>query len=228
MVTSSGGMGVTADWFCPDYWGRGAKGVESGGRGSAWFIETPVGRAVLRHYRRGGLIARFSDRSYLYTGLRSSRSVAELRLLESLKSKALPVPQPIAAFVSKLSPITYHAAIIVGRIPDAVPMSESTRLHDSDFWQELGAIVRRFHNVGLNHVDLNCDNILVSPAGIHLIDFDRCKLMEFSGDVEQQRWAGQNLSRLHRSLTKKKLFTDSLLSEYWSVLMRSYEAPIQD
>ena len=44
----------------PGYWGARAEPVSGqGGRGAAWFVSGNEGAAVLRHYRRGGLMARF-------------------------------------------------------------------------------------------------------------------------------------------------------------------------
>lgn len=48
------------EWFVPGYWGAQARPVDSGGRGGAWFVDAPFGRAVLRRYLRGGLVARFN------------------------------------------------------------------------------------------------------------------------------------------------------------------------
>src|SRR4029453_11025308 len=56
-----------------------------------------MGRWVLRHYRRGGLIAKLSQDSYLWTGAARTRSFAEWRLLAELRRRGLRVPAPIAA-----------------------------------------------------------------------------------------------------------------------------------
>jgi 3-deoxy-D-manno-octulosonic acid kinase len=43
----------------PEYWGARAEPVSGqGGRGAAWFVSGDDGDAVLRHYRRGGFMAR--------------------------------------------------------------------------------------------------------------------------------------------------------------------------
>ena len=49
---------VSPDWFVPDYWReQDALRMQSGGRGGVAVIDTPVGECVLRHYRRGGMVA---------------------------------------------------------------------------------------------------------------------------------------------------------------------------
>lgn len=60
-----------------------------------------------------------------------------------------------------------------------------------------GAMIRRFHRAGLDHVDLNARNILIdNRGGPWLIDLDRCRLRS------PGRWQRSNLARLERSLEK--------------------------
>jgi 3-deoxy-D-manno-octulosonic acid kinase len=56
--------------------------------------------------------------------------------------------------------------------------------------------VRRFHDLGVCHADLNVHNILLSEDGVYLVDFDRCQLR--GGGL----WRDANLVRLRRSLEK--------------------------
>ena len=66
-------------------------------------------------------------------------------------------------------------------------------------WQQLGAVIARFHQYGVYHSDLNCHNILLdSNGGFWLIDFDKCGLRQ-AGD-----WQQANLARLLRSLQKEQ------------------------
>ncbi len=53
------------EWFDPNHWGSHASAVSSGGRGAAWFVDGPFGPAVLRHYLRGGLVARFGGEEFV-------------------------------------------------------------------------------------------------------------------------------------------------------------------
>ena len=56
-------------FFEPEYW-RGHDAIEGSalGRGTTWFIRSGDSRFVLRHYRRGGLMARVSKDAYLWRG----------------------------------------------------------------------------------------------------------------------------------------------------------------
>ncbi len=68
--------------FAPAYWqSQGALQTVSKGRGAAWFIEQEGDCWVLRHYRRGGLVARFNRDIYLGWRAGATRSLAEWDLL---------------------------------------------------------------------------------------------------------------------------------------------------
>lgn len=212
---------ITVDWFYPAWWGNNAQPVAAGGRGGAWFIGSPLGDAVLRQYRRGGLVARLSESSYFFTGYNHSRSFAEFRLLQMLHAKGLPVPEPLAAMVQRQGAFRYKAWIILRRLTDAKPLPEVDNVAESSLWFKVGQVIRRFHDVGLNHVDLNCDNILVSGSGIYLIDFDRCQLRE--NDSPDAGWKAANLSRLQRSVAKRCQTLSSAAREcVWQALMEGY------
>lgn len=212
---------VTSEWFSPDFWGDKARLVADGGRGGAWFIETPIGEAVLRQYRRGGLAARISQSSYFFTGYEQTRAFAEFRLLQALVQLGLPVPQPLAAMAVRSSLLYYRAWILIRRIPDSVPLPEVDHLDDPELWRRVGAVIRRFHDAGLNHSDLNCDNILVSSEGIYLIDFDKCRLMPKSS--ASAAWKAGNIDRLKRSVDKRCVtIEDARKAHLWSVLLECY------
>jgi hypothetical protein len=50
-------------WFTPRHWHeRDAVRAQAKGRGTAWLVDTPAGRLFLRHYHRGGLVARANGR----------------------------------------------------------------------------------------------------------------------------------------------------------------------
>ena len=214
---------VTAAWFQPEFWKGKAKLVTSGGRGGAWFVSADCRDLVLRHYRRGGAVARLVEKSYWFSGFARARSLAEFRLLTKLRSFGLPVPEPVAALAWKYRLFWYQAAILVERIPNAVTLPDSVRLSEASLWSQLGIVIRRFHDHGLNHVDLNCDNILVAGNKVFLIDFDRCLLMPEQGDQPGAIWKQKNLERLHRSLKKRcgDLAPDQQ-EHFWQHMMQAY------
>ena len=67
-------------------------------------------------------------------------------------------------------------------------------------WDEAGRLVARMHRAGLDHADLNADNLLFDRDGRGwVIDLDR-GLFRTIGDG----WRDRNLRRLHRSLLKRR------------------------
>lgn len=214
---------VTESWFSPECWGTCASEVTAGGRGGAWFIEAEPFDMVLRHYRRGGLMARLSKRSYWFTGFHSTRSIEEFRLMRRLRNIGLPVPDVVAAIAWRHRLFWYRAAILVKRIPGAVTFPDCQHIHEATLWEGLGVIIRRFHDAGLNHVDLNCDNILVTGDQIYLIDFDRCRLLDDSDDATGSKWRQRNLERLRRSVHKRCIhLTESQRERLWRDLILAY------
>ena len=109
--------------FDPGYWAaRGELTDVTRGRGAAWFVGADGRPWVLRHFRRGGFIAKLSKDRYVWAGERRVRAFAEWRLLAVLKSRGLPVPQPVAARYERTG-WTYRCDLIIQRIVDAEPLS---------------------------------------------------------------------------------------------------------
>ena len=156
---------------------------------------------VLRHYYRGGAIAKFIRDSYLWCGLHRTRAIGELQTLCTLRQLDLPVPAPVAARVRKEG-LTYRADIVTRLIPET--QSLSFRLTENplsaDTWRRIGAVIRRFHDHNCNHADLNAHNILLGEEEtVYLVDFDRARVGKSARGAAQR-----NLSRLQRSLSKLK------------------------
>jgi 3-deoxy-D-manno-octulosonic acid kinase len=209
--------------FDPQYWAaRGELAAVSGGRGSAWFVGTAANPWVLRHYRRGGLIARLSQDRYVWSGEKRVRAVAEWRLLGILAQRGLPVPKPVAAWYRREG-LTYRCDLITQRIAHAQALSAvlaSSALAQGS-WRAIGEVVARLHASGVDHADLNAHNILLDPHdAVSVIDFDRGRLRAPGA------WAAGNLRRLHRSLTKISLSLppDRFSRADWDHLLDGYRA----
>ncbi|MCA1774029.1 MAG: 3-deoxy-D-manno-octulosonic acid kinase, partial [Halomonas sp.] len=116
----------------------------------------------------------------------------------NLFEQGLPVPRPIATCVVRHG-LSYEAALITQRITGAKALAELivNHLADEALLQRIGAMIRRFHQAKLDHVDLNARNILVDNSGAPwLIDLDRCRLRQ------PGKWQNANLERLERSIHK--------------------------
>jgi 3-deoxy-D-manno-octulosonic acid kinase len=190
-----------------------------GGRGSAWIVPGADGSEwVLRHYRRGGLPARLVEDTYLWTGLGYTRPWREWHLLAELHALGLPVPRPVAARSTR-SGIVYHGDLITRRIPDARSLAEllAPGAAIPIPWPAIGGCIRRFHEAGVWHADLNAHNILVDgTGGVWLIDFDRGERR--SGGAA---WKPENLARLKRSLYKSVL-PEAVIAQGWAALLDGY------
>ena len=183
-------------WFDSSHWGEAAQAVGEGGRGGAWFIDFGEGGAFLRHYLRGGLVAKLSRDAHLWRGIGHVRSFAEFRLLRVLRDKKLPVPLPFAAWYRREG-LHYRAAILMQRLPDVASLAALAAKQQAP-WAAAGELVARFHRAGLDHADLNAHNILFDGSGQGwMIDFDRSRLR-----IPATAWREANLQRLQRSLRK--------------------------
>jgi len=211
-------------WFDPLWWSkRGEVRPSIEGRGAAVFIEADERRLVLRHYRRGGWIARLTRDRYRWSDESRTRSYLEWHLLYVLRRAGLPVPVPIAARYQRTSRHTYSADLLTEQIPDAPSLA--TRLQRAPLatgsWSAIGRCVRRFHAAGIYHADLNAHNVLLGEGDrVWLVDFDR------GGLRTPGFWCDSNLVRLRRSIEK---ITDALpLGHFceadWSSLLDAYFA----
>lgn len=190
---------VEPDWFVPQYWReRDSLRIQSGGRGGVAIITTPIGDCVLRHYRRGGMVASLLGDRYVWLGAQRSRPFQEFRLLAQIERLGLPGPVVVAARYCRHG-MFYTADLITRRIADAQTLAEclATGTLDAPLAERVGSVIARFHEAGVWHADLNAHNVLVNPDGIYLIDFDRGRLREPAHD-----WQQANLQRLRRSLVK--------------------------
>jgi 3-deoxy-D-manno-octulosonic acid kinase len=228
MLADPNGLGnpqqrVDESIFDPNYWSaRDELSAVSGGRGSAWFVGPASQPLVLRHYRRGGLIARLSEDRYWWSGEERVRAFAEWRLLQYLAQRGLRVPKPVAAFYRRAG-MTYRCDLITQRIVSA--QSLSAALAGSPLpertWRAIGAAIARLHSHGVDHADLNAHNILLDDnQGISVIDFDRGRLRA------PGRWTLGNLRRLERSLSKisMSLPPDRFTPDAWQAVLAGYRA----
>jgi 3-deoxy-D-manno-octulosonic acid kinase len=214
---------VGHEWFAPDFWrARDAVRVQAGGRGGVCIIDTPAGECVLRHYRRGGMVAALFGDRYLWTGRDRTRSFREFRRLAELAGRGLPVAGPLAARYVRHG-LRYGADLITLRIADAPTLAQvlaEGRL-DPDMAEEVGALVARFHREGAWHADLNAHNILIAADELYLIDFDRGRFR-----APHRNWQQANLDRLRRSLLKLGAAVDGLAAfedAIWKPLVSGYE-----
>jgi len=129
------------------------------------------------------------------------------------------VPTPIAArFVRKGA--FYTADLITQRIENSESLTQALLRGPLPLtqWIAIGRCIRRFHDAGVCHADLNAHNILLTSAQVYLIDFDRGTLRK------RGWWADTTLVRLYRSLEKITLLAapESFTDQDWHSLLAGY------
>ena len=145
----------------------------------------------------------------------------------------LPVPAPIAARYRKQG-FGYRGDIITERLLQVWSLAQALQAASLSLltWIAIGRCLRRFHDLGVCHADLNAHNILISQIDAHtgaapdsqheriyLIDFDRGTLRK------PGFWQDANLVRLRRSLEKItwELPAERFTEDDWHGLLDGYQ-----
>lgn len=195
---------------------------EALGRGTTYFVRVDQNTCVLRHYHRGGFIAKLMSDRYFWTGIEQTRAWQEWHLLKQLLDKGLPVPRPVAAHVERTA-LYYRADLMTLRLNGSKSLTEFLRKKDlpQERWRNIGKTIRRFHEAGVYHADLNAHNILLTDSGeVFLIDFDKGQIRP-----QERSWQQANIQRLQRSLEK----LSSQISPFhyslvvWQQLLKGYD-----
>lgn len=164
-------------------------------------------RIVFRHYTHGGLLGAMLGDRYLF----GSRSFEELTLTEEIRSCGIPTVQPVGAIHRSTLPPFYQAYLFSLEIPHAknlIQYFQESAFHPTPeylsqkrkFIRMAGLLLRKFHQAGFFHGDLQLKNILVAEDEVFLIDFDRSYRKLSLALKEKMR----NLLRLNRSVEKWK------------------------
>jgi len=200
--------------------------VVSGGRGQVLFIRDDIHQRhwVLRHYRRGGLIAKFNKDLYWWDGAEATRSFREWRLLAQLVELSLPVPFPVAARYVRagFGGLMYRADLITREITGARSLSSAIEQAPlaTEQWRQIGITLAQFHAHGVHHADLNAHNIIFDADNkVFVLDFDRGAIR-----APKRAWIDDVLSRLLRSLNKLKGQRNIHFSDNdWAALISAHD-----
>ncbi|KJY67294.1 3-deoxy-D-manno-octulosonic acid kinase [Vibrio nigripulchritudo] len=207
--------------FDPEYWKASGKVIGSAkGRGTTLFLDLEGQEAVLRHYYRGGLFGKLIRDDYWFSGWENTRCYQELKVLDELSQAGVRVPKPIAAQAMKKG-FLYRADILTEKVKDAkdlVALLVEQPL-SSDDYRRIGQEIRKMHDAGVNHTDLNIHNILIdAKSDVWLIDFDKCATQSGTD------WQESNLARLLRSFEKEKKKRSILWEQSdWHDLVAGYQ-----
>jgi 3-deoxy-D-manno-octulosonic acid kinase len=177
--------------------------VVGGGRAPHPVVTLPTGeRAIVRAYRRGGLLRHLNRERYLL----GHRAFDELRATERARGGGVRTPTAIAA-AERPRAIGYTAALATLLVEGAADADAWLRAADAGekraALHEAGRQLAAMHAGGVAHADLNLRNLLVreSDGGpqVWILDFDRARV--YGGGVPEARRA-RELRRLARSARK--------------------------
>ncbi len=195
-----------AGLLAPDALERAFGGPAAGrGRGPTALLELGAGRRVLlRRLRHGGLLGPLLGDIFWGT----TRCEAELRVTAALRAAGAPVPRPALVLTRRrLGPLHVGAlgTLFEEGSLDGLAFLESgpdaRALQRAAF--AAGCAVRRFHDAGGSHADLQVKNLLFREEADRteclVIDLDRAERRDEIGPEERMA----QLMRLYRSLRKR-------------------------
>ncbi|MDH5518724.1 MAG: 3-deoxy-D-manno-octulosonic acid kinase [Gammaproteobacteria bacterium] len=193
----------------------------AGGRGETCFYRAENSIWALRHYLRGGLVAKLLSDQYFGLRLKNTRAWKEWHLLRQMVALRLPVPRPVAASVSKTF-LFYRADLLTEYIEQTKTLAEILQADalPAELWHNIGHCIRQFHDNKVYHSDLNAKNIMLDQQQkVYLIDFDQCEFRS------RDNWKIKNLLRLKRSLDKfqHKLKVFNFNEQAWQDLLAGYD-----
>ena len=197
------------------------------GRGNAPSVElNPRESIVLRRYRHGGLLGWLTGPLFWGPG----RPLEELRVTARAEASGAPVPSVLcmiawpvfgpfwSAIIGTREERTAHD-LFVDLEQEAAPQMRLARA------RQVGEAIRRLHEAGVEHRDLQLRNILVTEpdaSRIVVIDLDRAKFHRF-GQVPADRRA-RNLGRLVRSVIKAGLWGGAVDRRQLAAFCSAYTA----
>jgi len=157
------------------------------------------GRAVVRALTRGGALGRVVRR----TSLDPQRAMAELRVSAQAAARGAQVLEVLAA-VTRRRGWGYEHGLVTREVTGARDLLTVLRTEDGRPRRRAlaaaGRAIRRLHDAGVDHVDLNVKNVLLRRDGEALvIDLDRCHI---GRGPAPEAVRVRNLLRLLRSWTK--------------------------
>lgn len=181
--------------------GEGCVPVPASGRGVMHSFTLKAGRSgIIRTHLRGGLMQYvLKDRFFLL-----NRPLREFMAHKRVLERGLAAPPLLGVRWMRFGP-WYSGALATelldGRDLDA--WLRSTDISDevkSAMLRDCGILIRRMHDLGIHHADLQVKNVFISADGPVLLDFDRARLARRAPGRTARACA---MLRLRRSFEKR-------------------------
>lgn len=207
-------------------------GAPQRGRGAAPTVALSDGtRMVLRRYQHGGLLAALTGPLFLGP----QRPLQELRVTARAEDSGAPVPHVLCLVLWPIAGPFWSAMIGTReeQRADDLLRAIQTRVERGEerglvaLARKVGSAIRKLHDAGVEHRDLQLRNILVAPtpaapheSRIVVVDLDRAVFHPL-GLVPVGRRA-RNLGRLARSAFKAGLWGSALDRRHLAAFSRAY------
>lgn len=161
-----------------------------------------IGRVVVKHYLRGGILRFFLQRSYLRHG--EYRSKHEFLMLARVRQLGISAPRPIAYGIE--GGLFYHTWLVLSELEGVIALADLAQEKNSgrfeNAMEQLVIQVERMIENRVFHIDLHPGNVVVDGNGhLFILDFDKARM--FPGSLNDLR--DRYLRRWRRSVIKHDL-----------------------
>jgi Lipopolysaccharide kinase (Kdo/WaaP) family len=170
------------------------------GRGPTYSVPLGNVRAVVRHARHGGALARLTGDVFFPP----TRAPYELSVALQLRAAGVRTPEVLAYATYRVGPLLRRVDVVTREVAGAVDLATLLAgASGKDAWAAATVLVQELARVGAYHADLTVKNVLLTPAASGGLE-------AFALDVDRIVWrrpgdpavARANIRRLDRSARK--------------------------
>ncbi|MGV6858042.1 MAG: lipopolysaccharide kinase InaA family protein [bacterium] len=133
-----------------------------------------------------------------WRGLEQADGWREFQLLLDMTQRGVPVARPVAASVDRTG-LRYQGAVIRYRLVEADTLRQRLERGQTAemMWQQAGALLRQFHDLGISLPNIAADNVVInSREKLFFADFTQA----FRPSGKGGQWKHRNLEHLLQSL----------------------------
>ncbi|MDH3626215.1 MAG: hypothetical protein OEV00_08055 [Acidobacteriota bacterium] len=200
-----------------------AEATEAGGRGGWRRVDAGHESWVLKQLGRGGLTATLWRDRFLGSG----RMLANVTVPVAARRRGVATPEIVGALAVSGPPLLYRGWLAIVEETDTRDLAR--RLVDGEALDEavqrkIVSAIRKLHDAGIEHRDLNLGNILVSCSAsptVTILDLDRARVHDGPLDDALRERGVRRLLRSYRKLRLQHGDPVDWDAEAWPDLYRS-------